>query len=353
MSRTKDRKGIRLEGPLLSIGALILALAVAAIVILIAGYDPFESYAALLTGAFSSVSNIATTLGTATPLIFAGLSVSLAYRAGFLNVAVESQLLVGALTAALVGLIPNLPAIIHVPLCLLAAGAAGGALGVFSAFLKRKLQVSELIITVMLNYIVSYLVEYLVSGPFAAESRMVRTNAMQESARIPLLIPNNRLSAGIFLAIASAVFLWWLLERTRVGYEMRACGFNPPAAEAGGIPVYRRVYLAMLVSGALAAFGGAVEAMGVHGYYINSMVSGYGYDGLTIAIMGNFSPGGCMITSLLFGALRAGSSNMNRSTNIPGEFITVLQALVILFVSTPRLILFFQKFTVRPAKKEG
>ena len=332
---------------------VFLALLVSAVFMLISGYNPLESYGALVEGSFGSISNIATTLGIATPLILSGLSVSLAYKGGFLNVGVESQLLIGAFVAAVVGTIPGIPSLLHIPLCFVSAMAAGGLLGMLCAYLKRVLNVSELIITVLINYIVEYLVGYLVTGPFAADSKLTRTNNMMDSARIPMLVENNRLSSGIFLAILCALFVWWLLYRTRKGYEIRASGLNPTAAAAAGISPYGSMYFSMLISGGLAALGGAIESMGFYGNYIATMVSGYGFSGLTMAIMGGFSSTGCVITSILFGALRAGSSNMNRSTNIPGEFITVLQALVILLVASPRLIRIMKTAFTKAKKERG
>ena len=158
------------------------------------------------------------------------------------------------------------------------------------------------------------------------------------SAELPTLIPYSRLTTGIFVALAFAVFVWWFLSRTTPGYQMRAIAQNPYAAEAGGINIARMNLLTMFLSGALAGMGGAVEVMGVHHYFIVNMTSGYGFDGVAIAVMGNNTPLGTVISALIFGALRAGSTSMNRMTSIPGEFIQVLQALVIIFVSTPGIV---------------
>ncbi|MDR1192584.1 MAG: ABC transporter permease [Peptococcaceae bacterium] len=337
-------------GALFSAAAFALSLVVAAIIMLLAGFDPLEGYHALLIGSFGSWDNFATALGTATPLCFAGLSVSIGKRAGFFNIGVEGQLLSGALTAAIAGAYaPGLPAILHVPLCFGAAWIVGGLIGVLSVKLKQFMKVSELIITVMLNYVVAYTVELLVAEFFLNSAYVVRTPDIAGAARLAALIPFSRLTTGVFFAIAGIALLWWIYEKTRFGYEITAIGLNRRAAETGGINVNRGVGLAMFISGGLAALGGAVETMGVHGYYVANMVNGYGYDGLTIAIMGGGNPIGCALASIIFGALRAGSSNMNRTTSIPGEFISILQALVILFVSTPLLIRYFQaKLKKRP-----
>ncbi|HPK15350.1 MAG TPA: ABC transporter permease [Clostridia bacterium] len=340
----KKSKGFILQsGALFSIAAFVFSLIVSAAIMLLSGFDPLQGYSALLSGAFGSWDNVATTLGTATPLIFAGLSVSIGKRAGFFNIGVEGQLLSGALAAAVAGAyLKGLPAFIHIPLCFAIAWIVGGLIGVLSVKLKQFMKVSELIITVMLNYVITYLVDILVSEFFLNPGYVVRTPDIQASAALAPLVPLSRLNTGIFVALAGTVLLYWIYRRTRFGYEILAVGLNRRAAETGGIAVNTKVSIAMFISGGLAAMGGAVESMGVHGYYIANMVSGYGYDGLTIAIMGGGNPIGCVMASVIFGALRAGSSNMNRTTNIPGEFITILQALVILFVSAPLLIRYFK-----------
>ena len=341
----------------LSVIALILSLLVSGAVMLIAGYSPIEGYGAMFTGAFGSVDNLAQTLGTATPLIFAGLAMAFAARGGMFNIGIEGQIIAGAFPAALVGAyLTGLPWFVHIPLCCIAGMIGGGLWAMLVGFLKNKLRVSEVILTIMLNYVAQYLAEYLANYQFKAEGMLVRTETIQPSAALPALIPYSRLTTGIFVALAFAVFVWWFLSRTTPGYQMRAIAQNPYAAEAGGINIARMNLLTMFISGALAGMGGAVEVMGVHGYFIVNMTSGYGFDGVAIAVMGNNTPLGTVISALIFGALRAGSTSMNRMTSIPGEFIQVLQALVILFVSTPgivRAILKKRSFKKTSQKKEA
>ena len=340
---------------LLSLLALVLSLLISSVVILIAGYSPLEAYGALLNGAFGSGYNLAQTLGTSIPLIFSGLAMAIAAKVGVFNIGIEGQMIIGALPAALVGTyLVGVPSIIHIPLCILVAALAGGLWAVLAATLKNILHINEVILTIMLNYIAQYLVEYLVNYPFRADGLVVRTEKIQESAAFTTMVPHTRLYTGIFLALAMAVLLWYMLKKTRMGYELRAVGSNPNAAEAAGINRKKYILLAMFMSGALAGIGGAGEVMGVHGYYISSMTSGYGFDGIAIATMGRNNPFGTVLAALLFGSLRNGSTGMNRSTKIPGEFIQVLQALVILFVSTPGIIRYVQKrMKQRKAKKEA
>ena len=162
------------------------------------------------------------------------------------------------------------------------------------------------------------------------------------------------MTPGLFVALAFAVFMWWFLSRTTAGYNMRAIAENPYAAEAGGINIERTNLITMFISGALAGMGGVVEVLGVHSYFIVNMTSGYGFDGVAIAVMGSNQPVGTVISALIFGALRAGSTSMNRLTSIPGEYIQVLQALVIIFVSTPGIVrMFLKKKKLNQLKKEA
>ena len=343
MTQKTQKKGFSLEKltqntVFLSVISLILSLLVAGLVMMIAGYSPIEGYSAMFIGAFGSVDNIAQTLGTATPLIFAGLAMAFAARGGMFNIGIEGQIIAGAMPAALVGAYcSGLPWFIHVPLCFVAGMIGGGLWAMLAGFLKNKLRVSEVILTIMLNYVMQYLAEYLANYQFKAEGMLVRTETILPSAELPTLIPYSRLTTGIFVALAFAVFVWWFLPHHAGVSDARHCA-ESYAAEAGGINIARMNLLTMFLSGALAGMGGAVEVMGVHHYFIVNMTSGYGFDGVAIAVMGNNTPLGTVISALIFGALRAGSTSMNRMTSIPGEFIQVLQALVIIFVSTPGIV---------------
>ena len=219
-----------------------------------------------------------------------------------------------------------------------------------AAVIKNKLQISEVIITIMLNYVALYLVEYLVNNPFKSEGMVVRTEEIQDSARLVSLVAHTRLNTGIFIALLAVFLFWVLFYKTKLGYEMRATGDSPFAAESAGINNKKNLLAAMFISGALAGIGGACEVMGVQGYYISGMTTGYGFSGIAIAVMGHNQPLGTLASALLFGALNAGASSMNRMTDIPGEFISVLQALIILFISTPGIVIANSKSV---QKKEG
>ena len=340
----KIGRAVSKSGVLMSAAALILALLVSSAVIAVCGYSPVEAYAAMFKGAFGSSYYFSQTVGTAIPLIFSGLAMMIASKVGIFNIGIEGQIIMGALPAALVGYyVTGLPAAIHLPLCILTGAVCGGLWALIAAVLRNRLRINEVILTIMLNYIAQYITSYLVNYPFHADGNVVRTEYVQDTARMTTLVAHTRLYTGIFLALAAAVILWFLLNRTKFGYELRAAGMNPYAAEAAGINQKKYILWAMFISGALAGIGGAGEVLGYFGYYIPSMTSGYGFDGIAIATMGRNTPLGTVISAFLFGALRNGATGMNRSTSIPGELIEVMEALVILFVSTPGIFKYIKK----------
>ena len=212
-------------------------------------------------------------------------------------------------------------------------------MGFLAGWLKVKMQTNEVIVTIMLNYIAIYLTDYLVTYWIKAEGMVVKTPNVQDSALLMKLYPHSRLTVGFIVAVAITVFLYWMLKKTVFGFELQAMGYNRAAAETGGVNLKKSFMAAMMISGALAGLGGAVEVLGVHKYFIKGFSPGYGYDGLSIAVLGQNFPFGVAISAILFGALRSGATMMDRTTNIPGDFVTILQALIILFVATPGIVM--------------
>ena len=324
--------------------AVLFALLVGAVVLAVTGYSPIEAYAAVLTGAFGDIYGIGQTFTQATPIIFTALAFLFSYKCGLFNIGAEGQLLIGGLTAAIVGIsAPGLPIFIHLPLALI-AGAAGGALwGFFPAVLKAKLGANEVITTLMLSYVALYITSYMVNYPFKAPGMVSQTVPIASSAELPGILPPTQLSASFIIALISAGTVAFLLERTTIGYEIRAIGLNTKAAESGGIDIKKRIILALVISGALAGLGGAGEILGVHHRYIDGFSPGYGWDGLAVALIGGLNPYGAIIAAVFFGALRSGGQSMSRSTGVPLDIVFILQALVILFVAAPRLIRYLLK----------
>jgi simple sugar transport system permease protein len=324
--------------------AIAFALLIGAIILAATGYSPIEAYGALITGAFGDIFGIAQTLAKATPIIFTALAFLFAFKCGLFNIGAEGQLLVGAFAAALVGIsFDGLPALVHVPMALLAGAVAGGFWGFIPAVLKTKLGAHEVITTMMLSYVALYFTSYLVNYPFKAPGGVSQTVAVAPSAVLPLIFQSTQLSASVFVAVGLVALTYYTLQKTTLGYEVRAIGLNPTAAESGGINVKRGIVLALLISGAMAGLGGAGEVLGVHGRFIEGFSPGYGWDGLAVALVGGLNPLGVLIAAVLFGALRSGGMEMTRVTQVPLDIVSILQALVIIFVAAPMLIKYLLK----------
>ncbi|WP_407270971.1 ABC transporter permease [Radiobacillus sp. PE A8.2] len=331
-----------------SILSLILAFLFSGLVLLLAGYSPVAAYGAIAQGAFGDLDALANTLAKATPIMFTGLAVAIAFRGGLFNIGAEGQLYLGAFTAAIVGIYLNgLPGVIHIVVVMIAAGLVGSAWSFLAGFIKVKWRAHEVIVTIMLNYIAILLTEYLVNYVFKAEGMVPRTEMVAKSVYLPQLVPHSQLTIGIFFAIAACLFMYWFFRYHVYGYEIRAIGLNPTAAKTGGINHGKRIMLTMAISGFVAALAGAVEVIGVHHYFINGLSPGYGFDGIAVAVLGRNNPIGVIFSAILFGALRAGGMRLDRSTEIPADFVIIIQALVIIFVATPWVI------KVIKSKKKG
>jgi len=326
----------RTAWPVLSF-ALTIALALVAAIplILISGSNPATAYHALFTGSLGSKHAISESLLEATPLLFAGLAVSVAFQASLFNIGVEGQLVVGGLAAGAIGTKLHLPAGIHLVIAIAGGMAAGALWALLPGLLKAYRGVHEVITTIMLNYVAFGLSRYLVSpgGVLVSATQPSATDRVQAAARLTRIWPPTRLHSGIFIALAAVVFMWYFLYRTPLGYRFRMVGANPVAARYNGIPPARVQVQAMLLSGALAGLAGTVEVLGLYGRYFDSFSPGYGFDAIAVALLGLLNPVGVMIAAVFFGALRAGSVLLQARANISRDMITVISGLVVGFVA--------------------
>lgn len=319
--------------------AVVLGLLIGAILLLASGASPIEAYSALLEGAFGSPVAIQRTLEKATPLIFSGLAVAFAFKAGLFNIGAQGQLLVGAVVAAYVGFsIEGLPAIIHAPLALLIGGLAGAFYGFIPGALKVYTGAHEVIVTIMLNYVAINLTDYLADGPWKDPSPtniVARTPKIFPSAELPVV---GNVPSGFILALIAAVIVWWVIYRTTLGYEIRTVGLNSSAAQYAGIRVARTIILAMMISGFLAGLGGAVETLGINERFQPGFNTGLGFDGITVALLGKTNPFGVIPAALLLGAMRAGSSQMQFSADVAAEITDVITAFILFFVAADVIV---------------
>jgi simple sugar transport system permease protein len=323
---------------LLSIVAVVAALTVSFVAILLTGKDAAGGFARMLDGAIGSPMALGETGIKAAVLTCTGLSVGLAFVVGLFNIGAEGQFIAGALAAAVAGHALHLPAPLHVPVALLCAGIAGSLPALLAAWLKVKRGVHEVISTIMLNWVVIYLVhDWLVVGPFRAPSSSADisssgTAQIQPTAELPRFFADSRLDLGLPIALTFALLTWLLLKRTVLGYELRAVGANIEAARTAGIPVARRLYLAMGLSGAMAGVGGAFLILGTEHHYPGVFRTGYGFDGIAVALVGGGHPLGVLAAASFFGALRAGATRL-QLVSIHPSFTELIQGLTVLFVA--------------------
>jgi len=335
-------------GVLIPVLAVFTALILGIVIIMLTGIpfsEALRAYGALLEGSVGSVRAISETLTAATPLILAGLSVALAFRAGLFNIGGEGQILIGGMFAVFIGFsFTGLPFPIHLIIAILGGIVGGMAWGFIPGFLKAKTGAHEVITTIMLNYIAYRLIDYLLKTTvFQREGRNdpVSKN-VEASAQLPGLLhwiePALRVHAGFIIALFAAGLVFYLLFRTTLGFEFRAVGASPSAARYAGISVGKVYILAMVFAGGLAGLAGAGQVLGVLGRATPGFSAGLGFDGIAVALLGRSNPWGVVAAALLFGGLRAGGQQMQVSASVGIDLISVIQALIIIFVAAPALI---------------
>lgn len=312
---------------------LAVALVAAAIVLALAGHNPLEVYRLLAVESFGGTKRIAATLSAATPLILTGLATAIAFRAGAFNVGVEGCVFVGGLAAAYVGFTyVGLPAVILLPAALAASVVVGALWMLVPGLLKARLDVDEVVTTLMLNFIAVSLTAYLVNGPLLAPGAANSATPMvAEAARLPKLMPPSTLNAGFLIAIALlAVYAWWS-NRTALGFETKLSGMSPRFAIASGINVPILVVKMMLLSGAIGGLAGGIHALGSVGRFVSGFSPGYGFTGIAVALLGRGSAVGIFLAAILFGALATSGATIQLFSDVPIEIVNILQGMVMIF----------------------
>jgi len=318
--------------------ALLLAAVVGDLLILSFGQSPGAVYRLLLDGTWGNAYGFGQVLYKATTLVFTGLAVALGLRAGLFNIGAESQLAAGGFCAALVGLLlpAGIPALLVLPVYILAAALGGGVVGAVPGVLKARFGAHEVIVTIMLNFIVLALLNYLTSTrlhvPDTLHTAEIRSGQLPRLADMWSVFQGSAANAAILLAIVAMVGLWWFLFRTRRGFELRAVGLQPHAAEYGGIDVGGVTWRALALSGAIAGLGGLNYVLGYKHYYEEGFATGAGFLGIAVALVGRSHPIGIGLAALLFATLSQGGLAVNAL--VPKQMVDVLQAVVILAVAT-------------------
>ncbi len=324
-----------LRSGLAPVWAVVGALALCAVLILWTGTPVHVAYGLLLKGAFGSAFAINETLTRSIPLIFTGLAAAVAFRAKFYNIGAEGQLYAGALAATFFGTgLVTLPAGLMIPFLLVVGALAGGALLIVPVLLKTRMNVDEVVTTLLLNFVVLLIVSYLIEGPWKDPMALGWPQAapIVDAGILPPLFAKGRLHLGLVFALAASVLVWAMMRFTVLGYEIRAVGHNSQAAEFSGIRVGRTVIVTAMISGGLAGLAGVSETAGLKGYLTLDLSPGFGYTGIAVAMLARLNPLGVVPSALFLSAVYVGSDAMSRAVNIPTYIADVLVGVCVLAV---------------------
>ena len=324
--------------------SIVIGFVVGAILLSIAKINPLDAYKQLFNGVFGKPKFMVWCLIYAAPLIFTGLSVAFSFKTGVFNIGAEGQFVVGSLTACVLGILVKAPAIIHVPLCFIGAALAGGIWGAIVGVLKIKKGVNEVLSYIMFNWIAFYLSNFVVNlSIIHKDGGGEATKDIAATARI--LAPKSIIAAtgasaanyGFILAIIFAVIVWFIINRTTLGFKLRAVGFSNTAAQYAGIDTGKSFLTAMAFSGALAGIGGAVQLMGMSGRISQfSAQEGYGFQGITVALIASSNPIACIFAGIFYGAMKYGGGKLSL-VNAPAEVVDIIMGIIILFIAISSL----------------
>lgn len=315
-------------------GIAVLTLLISILLILMVGSNVDQAFSSFLSGIFGSFYSVSEILVKAAPLILAGLGVAVGSRSGFINIGAEGQLYMGSIAVTCLAFWFNdLPAILMIPLVILGGFALGGVWSVIPGFLKARFGISEVITTLMFNYIAISIVGILVRTVLKDPSNSLPMSAfLPDSAALPILMSSTRLHAGLLVALLCVVLIWVLVWKTPAGYEMRAVGLNPRACKCSGISVYKNIVLSSLLSGGLAGIAGVCEVSGLHHKLLEGISPGYGYIAIIVALLGKNHPLGVVVSALGIAALQVGSLGMQRMAGVPTSISSIILGVVVLLI---------------------
>jgi len=347
----------RIQAVLVPLLSVLLGLIIGAIVMLAFGYDAGAGYMAMLKGAFGTPFYIGELLREATPLILIALGFAVANTAGFFNIGVAGQTLLGWLASVSVAqMFPDLPKFILLPLCIVAGVVAGALWAGIAGFLRAYFNTSEVIVTIMLNHTALYVNNHFVRNVLTDSGDATDRISTNASLRVPFLSEitrNSTLHAGIFIALAMIIVVWVLMKKTTYGFEFRSVGLNPDAADYAGMNAKKNIILAMLISGGLAGLGGAMEGLGnFQNMFVQGAMPTVGFDGMAVALLGSGSPIGILFAALLFSTLKIGGTSMPLLSGVPVEIVDIVIAAIIFFVGASYIIRLLFKKISKTNKKE-
>ncbi|MBR4027543.1 MAG: ABC transporter permease [Lachnospiraceae bacterium] len=351
------KKSILESNVLYTMIAIILGFIIGAIFLAVAGISPIEAYTRLFDGIFGKTKYMVWTLVYAAPLIFTGLSVAFSFRTGVFNIGAEGQFVIGGIVATLLGIFVELPPVIHAIVCILGAALAGFVWSYLVGLLKVKRGIHEVLSFIMFNWLAFYLSNYVVNlESVKASAGGESSKDILDSARI--LLPEGLIKSlgctaanwGIVIAVVVAIIIWIILDKTTLGYKLKAVGFNQNAALYAGINSDKSVLTALGISGALAGVGGAVQLLGMAGRLTQfAGQEGYGFEGITVALIAGSSPIGCIFSAIFYGAMKYGGSKLNL-IGAPKEVVNIIMGVIIIFIAVSHV---FKAFFLKAAKKGG
>jgi len=336
----------------------IIAIAIGVIIsiflIYIISKTPGFSLRSFFIGPMLSKSRLANVIETASPIIFCGVAIAIAFQAEQFNIGAEGALYISAAVGTAFAVSTNLPAPIHVPLVLIVAAITGGLWGLVPGLLKAKLKASELVSSLMMNYIAYFLGLYLINYHFRDKGAgFLVSKRLPETAWLGQFLDGTRIHWGIALSLGFALLAYFFLYHTTLGYEIRTTGFNEKFARFGGVNIIKVIILSQVIAGAIAGFGGATEIMGIHRRFNWQMSPGYGWDGVVVAIIGRNHPLLIIFAALFLSYLRVGGQILNLMADVPSELVAVIQALIILLITAEAFLSRLKyKITIREAIKE-
>lgn len=328
---------------IVSLLAVVLGLLAGAVLMAATGNNPFDGYSFLFKGGLMNIERIGNTLATATPLILTGLSIAFAFRTGLFNVGAPGQMLFGGFCATAIALTCNFPRPILLAVMILAAAIGGALWGVIPGFLKAKFNVHEVVATIMTNWICYWIVYYAVPAYFKGQYLETESKNIPEVASLKVawlgdLFGGSYINLGIFIAVIAVIIIAFILNKTTLGYELKAVGFNRYSAEYAGISVNRNIVLSMMIAGALAGLGGAAQYVGNATNIQIGILPSQGMDGIAVSLLGANSPVGVFASAIFFGILYSGKGFMNAMTKVPPEIADTIIATIIYFAATSILI---------------
>ncbi len=308
--------------------------AVAALLVALCGASPAEAGAMFLRGIFGNLNGFGEIFVKATPLILMGLGCSVAFKTGFFNIGAEGQFYMGALGSAWIALnLTGVPGIWRIVLAVLAGFVLGGVWALIAALMKARLGISEIIVTIMLNYIAMNLLGIAVRTFLMDPAGSIPQSAkLDESVTLQRFLLPTRIHTGIFIALAAVIVVWFLMEKTTLGFELRVVGFNQRGAACNGISIFKNIVISAALSGGLAGIAGAVEVLGVQRKLLEGISGGCGYTAVLISLLALNRPFGVLVTAILFAALSTGANSMQRQMGIPAAIVDSLIGMVVLLI---------------------